>query len=216
MPAAAHDTSLILTDVAVARGGLVRLSGVGLEAAPGQVVGLRGPNGIGKTTLLRAIAGLQPLVAGQVNPGRDAVAYASHADGIKATLTVAENLRFWAAVYGAADIGPAVAAFDLDGLLDRAGGSLSAGQARRCGLARLVLSGRSVWLLDEPTVALDTAGIAQLGALLEAHCAAGGVALVSSHAALPVEDRTLDLTGYASGQGAATPMAATAFDEAVE
>ena len=98
--------NLTLTDLAVARGGVPVLAGVNLSVAAGQSLILRGPNGIGKTTLLRTIAGLQPPLAGEVSAPADAIAYAAHADGLKAMLSVAENLRFWADIYGGARYRP--------------------------------------------------------------------------------------------------------------
>jgi len=88
--------TLAVRDLAVARGGLPLLTGLTFEVAPGEALILRGDNGIGKTTLLRTLAGLQPPLAGQIEGGGERVAYASHADGLKTTLTVAENLAFWA------------------------------------------------------------------------------------------------------------------------
>jgi len=110
---------LIVEDLAVARGGIALLEAVAFTLAPGQALILRGPNGIGKTTLLRAIAGLQPPLRGRVDLPADGAAYAGHADGLKATLTVAENLAFWARIYGQRDTAAAIAAMDLGALADR-------------------------------------------------------------------------------------------------
>ncbi|MCL4160151.1 UNVERIFIED_CONTAM: hypothetical protein GTU68_003229, partial [Idotea baltica] len=133
--------SLRLTDVAVARGGVPVLSGVSFTLGTGQALILRGPNGSGKTTLMRTVAGLQPELAGTIEGATDAVAYAGHADGLKAMLSVAENLKFWAAVYGKRDITPALESYALGPLADRLAGTLSAGQKRRAGLARLMVTG---------------------------------------------------------------------------
>ncbi len=126
-----------MTDLAVARGGVPVLGGVSFALAPGAALILRGPNGSGKTTLLRTIAGLQPPLSGKIDGASETVAYAGHADGLKAMLSVAENLRFWAAIYGQREIAPALAAYGLAPLADRLAGTLSAGQKRRAGLARL-------------------------------------------------------------------------------
>ena len=91
----------------------------------------------------------------------DAIAYAGHADGLKAQLTVAENLRFWAGAFAAHDITPALDAFDLHPLADRRAGEMSAGQKRRLSLARLLVTRRPVWCLDEPTVSLDVENVAR-------------------------------------------------------
>ena len=127
---------LTVTDLAIARGGIPVLAHVSFALRPGRALVLRGPNGIGKTTLLRTIAGLQPPLAGKIGLPAEDIAYAGHADGIKATLSVTENLRFWARIFGTGDIAPALAAMDLEGLALRAAHSLSAGQKRRLGLAR--------------------------------------------------------------------------------
>jgi heme exporter protein A len=173
--------TLTLADLTCGRGGWPVVAGVSLTVAPGQAVMLTGPNGAGKTTLLRTVAGLLPPLAGRIEGAEERIALAGHADAVKPTQTVAENLAFWAALHGARDIGQALAAFDLAALADRPGRELSAGQRRRAGLARLMVTGRPVWLMDEPTVSLDAASVARLEAVLRAHLAGGGLALVASH-----------------------------------
>lgn len=185
---------LNVTDLAVSRGGLPVLAGVSFALAPGEVLLLRGPNGIGKTTLLRTLARLQPPLAGRIEAAPDAIAYGAHADGLKSTLSVAENLEFWAGIYGGADIGPALTAFDLHALRSRAAQNLSAGQKRRLGLARLLVTGRPVWALDEPTVSLDVASVALFADAVRGHCASGGAALIATHIELGLTARKLDLT----------------------
>ena len=198
--------------LSVARGGVTVLEGVSFQLASGQVLVLRGANGIGKTTLLRTLAGLQPAVAGQVT-GED-IAYAGHADGLKASLSVTENLRFWADVNGLGGIDAALQAMNLAALRHRRAGDLSAGQQRRLGLARLLVTGRAVWLLDEPTISLDAASVGLFGALLRFHLAQGGAALIATHIDLGLpEARDLDLTPFRAvqrGDGAFDG----AFDEA--
>ncbi len=193
----------------VARGGVPILEGVSFTLAAGHVLVLRGPNGIGKTTLLRTIAGLQPAVSGTVSLDPEAVAYAAHADGLKATLTVRENLVFWAQVYGMSDIGPALEAFALQPLIDRPAQNLSAGQKRRLGLARLLVTGRPLWVLDEPTVSLDSSAVAMFAAAVRAHCAAGGSALIATHIDFGLDSEMLDLAPFK-----ATAPAQDGFDEA--
>lgn len=188
--------TLTVTDLTCARGGVPVLEGVSLSLAPGRALILRGPNGSGKTTLLRTLAGLQPAETGRVEAPSEGLAYAGHADGIKATLTVAENLRFWARIFGTREIAPALVAFDLEGLADRPAQNLSAGQKRRLGLARLLVTGRPVWLLDEPTVSLDTASVGLFAAALRAHLGQGGSALVATHIDLGIEAETLDVTRF--------------------
>ena len=172
---------LKVEDLAVTRGGMRVLEGVSFRAVPGRAMVLRGPNGIGKTTLLRTLAGLQVADAGGFDPGPDAMAYASHADGIKSTLTVHENLEFWARLHAVSDIAHALHDFNLEALETRPAGSLSAGQKRRLGLARMMVTGRPIWLLDEPTVSLDIDSVALFAAALSRHLEAGGGAIIATH-----------------------------------
>lgn len=202
---------LSVRDLAVARGGVTVLEGVGFDLAAGQALILRGPNGAGKTTLLRTLAGLQPAVAGEISVAPEALAYGAHADGIKSVLTVAENLRFWAAVHGTRGIEAALVAMDLTGLRDRQAAHLSAGQKRRLGLARLLVTGRPVWLLDEPTVSLDVASVTLFAGVVRGHLAAGGAALIATHVDLGLgEAGVLDVGAFRALAGAR----AGAFDEA--
>ncbi|WP_284165622.1 heme ABC exporter ATP-binding protein CcmA [Frigidibacter sp. SD6-1] len=206
---------LIVTELSVARGGIAILAGLGFSVTAGNALVLRGPNGIGKTTVLRTIAGLQPALTGRVAPGPDQIAWSGHADAVKATLTVRENLAFWAAIYGAGDVEPALADLHLIELADRPAQTLSAGQKRRLGLARLLLSDRPVWVLDEPTVSLDAATVAHFATLLARHLGQGGAALLTSHVDLGLHGaQELDLSPYRA-RGAAHMQASPAgFDEA--
>jgi heme exporter protein A len=185
---------LRLDNIAVARGGIPVLSGVSFHVRAGSALVLRGPNGSGKTTLLRAIAGLQPPLSGLIEGAEDQVAYTGHADGLKAMLSVGENLQFWAAVYGRHDIQPALDAYALAPLADRLTGTLSAGQKRRAGLARLMVTGRPIWVLDEPTVSLDVAAVTLFADAVRAHLATGGIALLATHIDLGIEAQVLDVT----------------------
>jgi len=187
---------LNVTDLTVARGNLPLLEGVTFSLSAGEVLLLRGPNGIGKTTLLRTIAGLQPPVAGTIDCAPDAVAYGAHADGLKSTLSVQENMEFWAGIYGTADVMPALRAFNLAHRVFPLAQNLSAGQKRRLGLARLIVTGRPLWVLDEPTVSLDTESVGLFAAAVRAHCAAGGAALIATHIDPGVEARVLDVGIY--------------------
>jgi heme exporter protein A len=172
------------------------LEGVSFAVPAGGALVLRGPNGVGKTTLLRTLAGLQPVLAGAVDGPPDQSAYASHADGVKSTLTVTENLRFWAAVYGRELPDAVFADFDLAGLRDRMAGTLSAGQKRRVGLARLAVIGRKMLFLDEPTVSLDVASVALFRGFLDRHLTAGGLAVMATHIDLGVAAPALDLSEF--------------------
>ena len=191
---------LVVSELAVARGGLPVLAGVSFRLKAGEALVLRGPNGIGKTTLLRTIAGLQRQLSGAISLPPETVAYAGHADAVKSVLTVAENLAFWAQIYGTGDIAPALTAFDLLGLRHRTANSLSAGQKRRLGLARLLVAGRSLWLLDEPTVSLDAASVQRFGEVLRSHLAGGGMVLLATHIDLGLSAaQVLDLAPFRAG-----------------
>lgn len=188
---------LVVTDMAVQRGGLRVLEGLSFRLAPGEALVLRGPNGIGKTTLLRTLASLQPAVAGAVSLPPESLTYAAHADGLKAVLTVRENLAFWAAIHGVGGVAEAMARMNLAELADRRAANLSAGQKRRLGLARLLVTGRPIWMLDEPTVSLDAASVALFAGVVRDHLASGGMALLATHIDLGLpEARVLDLAPF--------------------
>jgi len=201
---------LRVQNFACARGGVPVLAGVNFEVVAGNALILRGPNGIGKTTLLRSLAGLQPATQGTVEFPDDEGAYASHADGIKTALTVTENLKFWADVHGARLPADILDTFDLSDLRDRLGGTLSAGQKRRLGLARLGVIGRKVLFLDEPTVSLDGFSVKLFANWLQdTHLAAGGIAVIATHIDLGLSAPELDLTPFK-----AAPDAGGGSDEA--
>ncbi len=201
---------LNVSDLTIARGGVKVLEGVSFALEPGHAIVLRGPNGIGKTTLLRTVAGLQPPVCGAVQTDHDSIVYAGHSDGIKATLSVAENLEFWAQVFGNTDISSAIAAFQLENLVTRPAGGLSAGQKRRLGLARLLVTGRPIWILDEPTVSLDAEAVAMFAEAVRGHLRGGGSALIATHIELGLpEAHVLEVGPYR-----AKPAEADDFDEA--
>lgn len=203
--------TLSVNDLCVARGGVPVLSGVSFELAPCEALILRGPNGAGKTTLLRTVAGLQLPLSGTISGADERVAYAAHADGLKTMLTVEENLTFWARIFGHHDIRPALAAYDLDKLGTRLAGTLSAGQKRRLGLARLLVTGRLVWVLDEPTVSLDARAVEMFADAMRAHLATGGVALMATHIDLGIASaRVIDINPYR----ATADVRAGASDEA--
>jgi len=176
----------------VIRGDRLVLDGVSLAVPAGGALVVTGPNGAGKSTLLRVLAGLRRPDAGQITfdgtreyEGR--VAYLGHQDAIKPGLTVAENLGF-AARMGGRPVAEALAGVGLAALAGLPARMLSAGQKRRLALARLTLGAAPLWLLDEPTLGLDTASVARFGAALAAHRAAGGVVVTATHLPLPLAD----------------------------
>lgn len=202
---------LSVSDVSVSRGGRVLLEGVTFDLQAGRAIILTGKNGIGKTSLLRTLAGLQDANSGYVDVPQNGVVYSAHLDGIKHALSVAENLQFWGAVFGRSNVDTALETFELYHLRDVMAGALSAGQKRRLGLARLLVSGRSIWLLDEPTVSLDLGSIKQLTRVLNEHLGAGGSTIIATHSALDLKGQevTIDL-----GKFAATKTGLSASEEA--
>lgn len=189
-------------NLACRRGGRMVFSGVSFSVAAGEALLVTGRNGAGKSTLLRLLAGLLPLAAGRVNceggdPERsvgEQAHYVGHLDALKPGLTVRDNLAFWAAWGGADDAGvdPALAALALDGLADLPAAYLSAGQRRRLALARLVAVRRPIWLLDEPTAALDVTAQAALAQLMRDHLTAGGLIVAATHGPIGLDGaRTL-------------------------
>ena len=180
------------------RGDRLVFAGLALAVNPGRALLLSGPNGSGKSSLLRILAGLLAPVAGALawegedvttdsEAHRRRIAYIGHADPVKPGLTVAENLDFWARLYGLdPDIEPALYQFGIEQLADLPARYLSAGQRRRLTLARLAVGqnspvGPPLWLLDEPATGLDPGAVAMLANTILAHLANEGVAVIASH-----------------------------------
>ncbi len=185
-------------DLAAFRGERLVFRDLSFAVGPGGALVLAGPNGSGKSTLLRVLAGLGRLEAGILLwNGTDAlvdladhaarVAYIGHQDAVKPGLTVAENLGFYARLLGRG-IGDALSALGLTELAELPARMLSAGQKRRLALSSLALTDAPLWLLDEPTLGLDTAAIARFGTLLAAHRARGGIVIAATHVPLPLGD----------------------------
>ena len=184
---------LSAVDLACHRGGRDVFAGLSFAVASGEVLTVTGRNGAGKSSLLRTIVGLVRLAQGKLSlEGGDPeltiaeqAHYLGHQDALKPSLTVAENLRFWAGFLGtqAADIHPALTAVGLDELADLPAAYLSAGQRRRLSIARLVAVKRPIWLLDEPTSTLDASAQDRLAGLMRAHLAEGGLILAATHGA---------------------------------
>jgi len=173
-------------------------AGLSFEVSPGEALLLTGANGAGKSSLLRLLAGLIPAAEGALTwEGEDCFAdrvahgarlrYLGHQDALKPSMTAAENLEFFARLEGG-EVEAALAALGLSGLADLPARVLSSGQKRRLALARLALSPKKLWLLDEPSVGLDAASVARLAPLFAAHRAAGGMLLAATHLPLPLPD----------------------------
>ena len=172
------------------RGGRTVFRDLSFQLAPGEALLVSGPNGAGKTSLLRQIAGLLPLAGGELRlegAGPDAALpelchYVGHANAVKASLSVGENLAFWSDfLEDGGSLKAALASFGLTELSDLPAGLLSAGQKRRLALSRLFAAPRPIWLLDEPQSSLDAASVKLLDLAIKDHLAAGGIALVASH-----------------------------------
>ena len=188
--------TLRATGLVCGRGGMALTSELGFSVTPAHCLLLRGPNGAGKTTLLLTLAGIVPPLHGHFGlEGTDPDAgpqlhYCGHRNAIKPRLSVGENLDFWRAVNGPTGISSA-AALEQVGLghlsmLDA--GYLSAGQSRRLALARLLVSQRPLWLLDEPTAALDIEGHALVTHLIDRHLDEGGIAIAATHDPITLPD----------------------------
>jgi heme exporter protein A len=182
------------------------------DLRPGEVLLLRGPNGSGKSSLLRLMAGLLVPAAGELSWGgapiateperhRRRLAFLGHLDALKPALTVAENLSFWC---GPAAVAPALAALGIASLSRLPARLLSAGQRRRLALARIVARAAPLWLLDEPTNALDDEAEAMFAAALAAHRAQGGMAAIALHGGrAPPEANVLALGAAIHPEGSA-------------
>jgi heme exporter protein A len=183
-------------NLACVRGGREVFRAVSFHLTSGEALLVTGRKGAGKSSLLRLLAGLvRPSDGRLALAGGESDAfigeqahYLAHQDAIKAPLTVAENLRFWAAFLGSeADVAPALKAVDLHPLADLPAAYLSAGQRRRLSIARLVAVKRPLWLLDEPTSALDAASQDRLAGLMRSHLAGAGMIVAAAHGPIGLE-----------------------------
>lgn len=180
---------IAVENLAVARGGRTLLRGLDLAVQAGEVLHLRGGNGAGKTSLLEVLCGLrQPLEGGfRQRPEPQELHWLGHKNALNLALTPLENLGFWCGLNGVADntLLPVLQRLGIERLRHRPCRTLSAGQKRRCALARLLLAPRPLWLLDEPLDGLDVQGLGLFAQLLAEHLGRGGGAIVTSHQPLP-------------------------------
>lgn len=225
---------LVLEKIILERGQRIIAAPISAKVKSGGYLAIRGPNGAGKSTLLRVIADLLQAKSGDIRlisqtgtdfaetaetPRREHIHYFGHLDGLKASMTARENLTFYERLFStsqprikaghpALTIYEALEAVGLPHMLDVPVSYLSAGMRKRVAFARLLIVQRPIWLLDEPTSALDTATVEQLGHLMQAHLAAGGLILAATHLPLPglVQD-TLEILPAASTGAIAVPMA---------
>ncbi len=187
------------------RGGREVFSSLDFETSSGEALAVIGPNGSGKTSLLRLIAGLLTIADGSIGleGGETELTlpeqshYLGHRDALKSALSVMENLSFWRDFLGGEvfDAGASLAAVGLDHAAHLPAAYLSAGQRRRLSIARLLVVRRPVWLLDEPINALDTAGQSMFAALMGDHLSRGGLIVAATHAPLGIAARELRIGG---------------------
>jgi heme exporter protein A len=190
---------LVCDGLVCERGGRQVFAGVSFAVSAGEALVVTGRNGAGKSSLLRVIAGLLRPAGGRIamSGGDDEASvaerahYLGHLDAVKPSLSVGENLAFWTAYLGAppaVPILPALQAVDLAALADLPAAYLSAGQRRRLSIARLLAAPRPLWLLDEPTTALDTVSQDRLAGLMRSHRAGGGIIVAAAHGPIGLDD----------------------------
>lgn len=186
-------------DLAIERGGRQLFAGLSFSAAEGAALIVTGPNGVGKSSLLRALSGFLRIETGGFgldggDPERtvgEQAHYLGHLDALKGALTAGENLAFWAGALGGASSrsaqGAALERVGLAHAIDFPVRALSAGQKRRVALARLLVARRPLWLLDEPTTALDLAAQRAFGGIMRAHLDGGGIIVAATHTGLGLD-----------------------------
>ena len=175
--------------VSLRRGGRILFEDLDLALEPGETLQVSGPNGSGKSSLLRLAAGLLRPAAGTITRG-NGIAYLGEQAALDTHLPLARALAYWAAIdrTGSAAIDAALDAMGITALAGIPVRMLSTGQRRRAGLARVMLSGAPIWLLDEPGNGLDTATLEQLATAIARHRATGGIVLAATHQPLGIAD----------------------------
>jgi heme exporter protein A len=199
-------SSLTAEKLTLQRGTRRLFEGLSFRVRAGQALALEGANGAGKTSLLRLVAGFLPQAAGRIfltEDGKDIaeaeergrfVGWLGHHDALKASFTVSEQLAFFGKLYGrGGDLPALLGQVGLERQAELPCRYLSAGQRRRLALARLLLSQRPLWLLDEPFAALDTAGKSLVARLIALHCGQGGIVIAATHDPLGLSNESLKL-----------------------
>ncbi len=203
--------TLVADDLGQSYGDLVLFKGLSVTVAQGRALVVTGDNGSGKSTLLRTLAGLMPPASGSVRLdglGPDATIaehchLVSFANALKPELTATETLLHWRDILGAGETGltipDALEQLGMAALANTPAGFLSTGLKRRLALARILVAPRPLWLLDEPTAALDHASCVLVADMIRAHLDDGGLAVIATHLDLGIEGlETLDLDTFAS------------------
>ncbi len=198
---------LIVENLGLSRAGQTIVSGISFELEAGEALIVTGENGSGKSTTLRGIAGLHPLSEGSVQlldetgkgfegSTKEYCHYLGHQNGMKPALSVRENLEFWQKFCGEPDltIEEALDEVDLSHTIDLPFSYLSAGMKRRVSIARLLVSDRPVWIVDEPTAGLDAQSVRLFTGLCKAFCQGGGILIAATHLPLGLEtEKTLEI-----------------------
>ncbi|AWM26887.1 cytochrome C biogenesis protein CcmA [Sinorhizobium fredii USDA 205] len=204
---------LLVESLSARRGEDLIFHDISFVLATGEALVVTGPNGSGKSTLLRVLAGLLQAESGRVSlkdgPSgvehpRELSHYLGHRNAMKRELTVAENLSFWRRFLGNSpggsgiDLAAAAAAVGLAGIIHLPFGYLSAGQQRRMAMAKLLVAYRPIWILDEPTAALDAGADRLFAGLVAGHLERGGMVIAATHQSLGIgQAKTLQMTGFA-------------------